>query len=876
MNRFKKRTIALVLASVISVAGSFASENFKNSLMSLDFQMGEGGNVKMVLETKRAFQGNINPVRKDANTYVLMLPEINSEATNPDLTNVSSNIQSVNVRTMPYTNNGNGYTRITIKTYSPINLSTEAKLFVPSQEYKMLAEKKAQEEQEKQRQLEARRAEQERLAREQAIREAEAQRQRQEELERQKAEAQKSQQSQPQTSPNTTNVNKVKEVKQESFQQDHSFETMLLVFGILVIIATAVLLYIKAKDKLRSIAGESLEIDTTEDEKKSKPKEKKKDNKKNNKIKEVKKVKQYSSTTKPSNSEYTVTQPQPQPEPQEELNIVDLDELFQEQKNSKSADDKEEEENQALEDFLSGFSFDEEYAQQEASAEEEQEEEIGYDEEYYEKLINNEVRFSQSDVERMNKLLNNEIDDSTLRNIDEYAVSNPIVHTETKEEALERLVTDYTISQNITFTSEDVEALYKLINVEIDNDFITDLRTNPELTKQMYKDLSEKKEQKKRNSEILTLKVKDSLPDLTEALKKQGGKRIESQVKPITVYYSEGYEVSKLSVTDSLPDLTEALKRQDSYASKPSASYEYVDESYTVEKFTQTDDLPDLKDVLANPDKYKKEEPEEIVVDADALLNNILNVQFKPFDDGSRDFEVLNDFSNEPEEDDVIELKSIPKEELENIMQENIAEKSEQNYSDNNDDTVLNEIVQSETSNKEEIFEELIKEDKTVHKEPEIELITLKPEAKKVVEKPVSTSASANLIQKIQEKNEIKKQASQKETVVNKQEPTTKETTTQNNTMLLGSESYTVLSSTAFDSHKGCHLAKNSNGYTVLAYIDEKFWKIKDFESLKSEKIQSRLSDKSADGSCKYILRIGTVKFIVRTNGNNIEYLMDL
>ena len=38
MKQYKKRTVALVLASVITVVGSFGAENYKNSLMSLKFQ----------------------------------------------------------------------------------------------------------------------------------------------------------------------------------------------------------------------------------------------------------------------------------------------------------------------------------------------------------------------------------------------------------------------------------------------------------------------------------------------------------------------------------------------------------------------------------------------------------------------------------------------------------------------------------------------------------------------------------------------------------------------------------------------------------------------------------------------------------------------
>ena len=56
MKQFKKRTIALVLASVITVVGAFGAENYKNSLMSLKFESGLNGAVSMTLLTKRNYE----------------------------------------------------------------------------------------------------------------------------------------------------------------------------------------------------------------------------------------------------------------------------------------------------------------------------------------------------------------------------------------------------------------------------------------------------------------------------------------------------------------------------------------------------------------------------------------------------------------------------------------------------------------------------------------------------------------------------------------------------------------------------------------------------------------------------------------------------
>ena len=62
MNRFKKRTIALVLASVVTVVGAFGADNYKNSLMGLKFESSGAGNVNMVVQTKAIFNGNVTPI----------------------------------------------------------------------------------------------------------------------------------------------------------------------------------------------------------------------------------------------------------------------------------------------------------------------------------------------------------------------------------------------------------------------------------------------------------------------------------------------------------------------------------------------------------------------------------------------------------------------------------------------------------------------------------------------------------------------------------------------------------------------------------------------------------------------------------------------
>jgi hypothetical protein len=61
-----------------------------------------------------------------------------------------------------------------------------------------------------------------------------------------------------------------------------------------------------------------------------------------------------------------------------------------------------------------------------------------------------------------------------------------------------------------------------------------------------------------------------------------------------------------------------------------------------------------------------------------------------------------------------------------------------------------------------------------------------------------------------------------------------------------------------------------------MGFVGDKINKIKTLESVKVEKIQARMSETLADGSCRYIVKIGLNKFIVNADINFVEYVMDL
>ena len=78
MRNFRKRTIALCLASVVTVLGSFAENAYQNSLMSLSIDRGSYGAVSFTAFTKKPFLQTLNPEKVDDNTYQIILKGVNS------------------------------------------------------------------------------------------------------------------------------------------------------------------------------------------------------------------------------------------------------------------------------------------------------------------------------------------------------------------------------------------------------------------------------------------------------------------------------------------------------------------------------------------------------------------------------------------------------------------------------------------------------------------------------------------------------------------------------------------------------------------------------------------------------------------------------
>ena len=885
MKHFKKRTVALVLASVVTVVGAFGAENYKNSLMSLKFESKGSGAVNMTVLTKRDYAGTITPVKKDASTYIIMLPETNSEMASP--ANIEGDIESVDIRTMPYTKTSRGYTKITVKTVPNTMVNAQKAIYVPEKKQEALpAPQPAQQTQQTQspqvqfpmpeelpqQQSPPQPVQQFRPAQTQnnyqSVPPETAYHSRPDTIHSRSGVSQTEpvdiKESVKQFEPSDTNIQQVS--TEIPAQSSSSTELVIIILGVILAIAVSVYFILRARDKMAELTGEQSNFDLSDDEPKKKKDNKTKKQKIRSTIKNLDKM--YTkpvrmpvdklNTAADTASSITANTTAPiEDDTGDENNIVDLDELFQEKNREQNGEITEDDESDALEDFLKSFSFQEE--------EPPEDEEI-YDEQLYEKYINDgNLRFSNDDIERINKLLNSEISDDTMKNLQNFVVSNPIEKKPSRKEILENFVTAYTINQNISFTKDDVDALYKLISVEIDPDFITDLRCNPERMEAMQKEMEKQKTKPHKTSELLTLNVKDMLPDLSEALRKQGGKRIESEAKPQVVYFSEGYDVSTLKLDEALPDLSKEINNADAYKTRPSDSIQYVASGYDVEKMSVTDELPDLRDVLLHPEKYETPEEEPVKVDEEALLNNLSNVTFKPFEEGyqapsvSDMQEEFNQFGGGFEivdEEDIPVAEENDNDDFASLYDNNYVDlDKEENHSQIDDAQKLLELIEQKRVERQSNPQEHLQQEskpvepkadrkKNLKQEPKLAEQQIKPR-ENLQQKPKSSQEEANL-RKI------------------------------NKNCAVEGEIYTIVSVTNFNGTMGCYLAKNEDKYCVLGFVGNKTFKVKYYDKLKSEKLESRVSDKLEDGTLRYIVRLANHKFIMKVNGENMEYVMDL
>ncbi|MBR1775703.1 hypothetical protein IJ750_01345 [bacterium] len=831
MKQLKNKTIALVLASVVTVVGAFGADNYKNSLMSLKFDNSANGGVNLTVYTKVNYENSITPVRKDANTYVIMLPEVNSQmAEQPEF---GANIQSVDIKTLPYTTNGKGYTKITIKTYPNTLLTTQTAVFLPTSVKKANSSHNSYSTPSQPQQIPSYTENEMRYAEQQF----QPTPQQEEVIEQEEVQSSNNENNSIASAPTTVTPADNKTTTPPP-QEEDSTEKLMLILASIFIIITSVFFYVRGKNKIAEVLGESTTYDINyenEGEKTAKKEDEKKKRSNYHIKKAIQKLdKKYTQPIGMQINMPTIQPKKPEPmgplrpaedvifTPEPEINnqenkVIDLDIMNQ-------TPESIEEEVDSLTEFLNDYNFEEQERQKEKELLEQKEKETN---ELYNKFINNEdLLFSKDDIQKINTLLMSEITDDTINNIEHYAATNPVrpPHA-TQEEILENFITTFTVKQNISFSKDDVDALKKLINVEIDNDFLTDLRTNPDRVKAMQKELEEKSMKPHKVSELLTLNVKDILPNISDELKKQGNIGTESKSKP--VYYNKEIDVNILAAKDSLPDLTKAIKDKSNIKYTPSEKFQLSETGYDVQKIYTGDILPDLQDVIAHPDKYKEPEPEPVVVDEDALLKSISNVTFKPFYDGTQEFEVLNNFDDDDIQEEVYNFDSL------NINQDN-TEQNDSNIVLADETDVFNELIEeqnfnSETNNYTELTEETVKEE-----------------------------VPSKLQEKVQAK--IKEEISEPEPVILSYE----------------NNEYTVIASNSIKDNMDFCLAKNDEKYIVFGNIDNNLIKLKEYSEIKNEKFQVRVYNTLEDGTIQYIIKTGLNKFVLNVNENKMEFVMDL
>lgn len=893
MKRYKKKTIALILASVVTVVGAFGAENYKNTLMSLKLESGASGAVNLTVLTKNSYDRAINPLKKDANTYVIMLPETNSKMdTNIDL---GGYVDSIDVRTMPYTTNSKGYTKLTIKTPPNLLIKAKSAIYIPEKKQESTQALPTSKETTEEPLINNRPIPQETNFNDRSnnqiysrsgvpqtgvvdIKDSMRQFNSSSSSQEKNVSSNETHNIEENTPEETTNsieqpINETTKSNaiSQSVPSTNSNEITLILLGVLLAIISSIYFFIKGKNKIAEIIGEQPDFEIEDAHKKKNKEEKSKTQKIKKTIKTL--DKKYSTPIK-------INQPTITPKQVEivsDENIVDLDQIYREQVDlnntdytihnieSKNINLEEDEENSALEDFLSAYNF----SENDYNETEQEEEKELFDEESYNRFINDEnLKFTKEDIAKIKDLLNIEIADDTIKNIEQYAVTNPIEKKISRTDILENFVTTYAINQNITFSNDDIKALNKLISVELDNDFITDLRTNPKRIEEMRNEIQHKKPQVHKKSEILTLNVKDMLPNLSEALKKQGGRKIESEYKPEVVYYSEGYDVSTISLKDQLPDLSVEINNKDAYISRPSDEVELAESGYDVQKLKIDKDILDLDDMLKHPEKYEKKEEPNVEIDEEALLRNISNVQFKPFYDGSKDIEILNNFEqNTPSVSDMQKEFNQLGDDFEIINNETSEIPVEENENDDFESLFDNNYVDFDKP-----LDELVKQTDIEFKKAQ--------DTKRAKKKDLDAEKLINLIEEKQAKKKEKIIENEKQNAIqeNKNKPQVKEIE-QNSiskTCIVDNEIYEIVSTSNFTNNMGCYLAKSVAGYCILGFVGDQLFKIKYYEKLKSEKLQARISDKLSDGTARYIIRIGIHKFIMNVSDDNMEFVMDL
>ena len=127
--------------------------------------------------------------------------------------------------------------------------------------------------------------------------------------------------------------------------------------------------------------------------------------------------------------------------------------------------------------------------------------------------------------------------------------------------------------------------------------------------------------------------------------------------------------------------------------------------------------------------------------------------------------------------------------------------------------------------------------------------------------------------ERINKKSELKKSNTISKSAKEKQENTITPSIVK---CIFEGTNYDILASVPIQANIGCHLAKSATGYAVLSYAGSNIAILKEYDTLKNEKINVRLSETLDDGTPRYIIKAGSNKFIVELRDGQAKYVMDL
>jgi len=527
MKNFKRNIVTLILTSMIMLAGVFAAGTYKNSLMALDLEQGTNGAVTLVLQTKSPYQNNINLVKRDATTYIITLPEFDSSAPSPNLIGINS-VSSVKIDTRPYSSSTNGYTKITIITKGNASIFPQSKVFVPPVS-SLIPDKKPEgvtannyENVNKPQQEDA------------SMYLSNTTKTRSSAYEENKRRSKKSYGNE---GTNTTLNKNIQNDEKEDYvdeqripsskkyeeEPDNSVGTWSLIILIGAIIS-AICMLIIGRNKMADLVGNSVEINF-DDEKNENKKKSAQDNQK----KSIISARAKSASTVVPVQKIQVKRNTTEQVVVEKMNVIDMDELFNAQSSSSGQRKNETSGNDALEDFLSNYYEDQSLQSQKDETTEKEESYIN--EELYSTILNNNnLKFSDKDISKIRVVINNELTEDIKQKIPDKCLTKPEMKPRMAL-SIEQIITDYVTKQNITFTGEDIEIIRKLMSVELDSDFATELKTNlkkddMETTKAVTPPVDVKRTQQQAvNSlcevgeyNVSVLKIDAELPDLQDVL----------------------------------------------------------------------------------------------------------------------------------------------------------------------------------------------------------------------------------------------------------------------------------------------------------------------------------------------------------------------